>query len=380
MKNKRIFYFVLFLLGVGALALAVGVSRNLAQEKLKNDIGQMLIVGFRGTEAGKDSFIVKAIQELNIGGVILFDIDGPTKTFPRNIINASQVKELIRSLREGASIPLIVSVDAEGGRVNRLKPDYGFIAVPSAKELGDQDDLARTREVSQALAKELAELGFNMNFAPCVDLEINPENPVIAQMGRSFSADAETVIRHAAAFIKGQHGHGILTAIKHFPGHGSSRQDSHKGLTDVTATYCENELIPYRELVKDGVVDMVMTAHIMNTNIDARYPATLSDRYIKEILREELGFQGVVVSDDLQMGAIAEHYGFQEAVVRAVLAGCDLLIISNNGKIYDEAAVRQARDIILQAVKDGVIPSRRIKEALKRIHAMKARLRSGSSK
>ncbi|HQL41991.1 MAG TPA: glycoside hydrolase family 3 N-terminal domain-containing protein, partial [Candidatus Omnitrophota bacterium] len=294
MKNKKIFYLIFV---VAVLTLAVGILRNVTEKKLRSDIGQMLIIGFRGTEVSEGSFIVKAIRELNIGGVILFDIDGPTKSFPRNIVNAQQVSALIAGLKKNAKTPLIVAVDAEGGGVNRLKPDYGFIAMPGAQELGGRDDLALTRRISGELASQLSQLGFNVNFAPCVDLGVNLDNPVIARMGRSFSADAETVVRHAAAFIKGQKDHGILTAIKHFPGHGSSQQDSHKGLTDVTATYKANELIPYQELIKDGIVDMVMTAHIINKNIDDRYPATLSGRYIQEILRERLGFQGVVVSD-----------------------------------------------------------------------------------
>ncbi|MCX5678027.1 MAG: beta-N-acetylhexosaminidase [Candidatus Omnitrophica bacterium] len=341
-------------------------------------IGQMLIIGFRGTEANENSYIVKAIKNLNLGGVILFDIDGPTKSFPRNIISTSQVKELINGLKKSSSTPLMVAVDAEGGRVNRLKPEYGFITVPSARELGEKNDLNETVKASTSLAGELSELGFNVNFAPVVDVNVNPENPVIGALGRSFSFDERIVSGQARAFIEGQHKYGIMTAIKHFPGHGSSKADSHKGLVDVSETYQDRELIPYKELIKDGAVDMVMTAHIINKKIDSEYPATLSGHYITEILRKKLGFKGVVVSDDMQMGAITERYGFKEAVIRAVNAGCDLLIISNNGSAYDEMAPYRARDIILKAVKSGEIPRKGIVESSRRIERLKDKFRKSN--
>ncbi|MFA5362947.1 MAG: beta-N-acetylhexosaminidase [Candidatus Omnitrophota bacterium] len=347
-----------------------------AEESFKRQIGQMLIVGFRGTEAGEKSFIIKAIKDLNLGGVVLFDIDGPTKSFPRNITGAEQVKELIKSLKKFSSTPLMVAVDAEGGNVNRLKPKYGFIPVPGHRELGEKNDLNETRNASVKLAKELSELGFNVNFAPVVDVDVNPGNPVIGALGRSFSVDERIVTEQAKAFIEGQHEYGIMTAIKHFPGHGSSKTDSHKGLADVSETYRDKELVPYKELIKNGIVDMVMTAHIMNKKIDPEYPATLSGHYINEILRKTMGFEGVVVSDDMQMGAITEHYGFREAVIGAVNAGCDLLIISNNGSEYNEAAPYRASEIIFKAVKNGEIPIKRIAESSRRIQRLKVRVKN----
>jgi len=377
MNRRKVFFLVIVCVSVFLVVCCLLIERQKDDNNIRAKIGQMLIVGFRGTEINENSFIVKAIQDLNLSGVILFDIDGPTKDFPRNIINAEQVKELVKRLKTCAPSPLMVAVDAEGGRVNRLKPAYGFVLVPSHQELGEKDDLSETQNVSLALAKELSELGVNTNFAPVVDVNVNTENPVIGLLGRSFSSDPQKVARHAKAFIEGQHAYGIVTALKHFPGHGSSRADSHKGLVDVTATYQDKELVPYQALIKDNVVDMVMTAHIMNKKIDAQYPATLSDHYIKEILREQLGFQGVVVSDDMQMGAISEHYGLKEAVVRAVNAGCDLLIISNNGRIYDEHISYQVSDILFQAVKNKEIPKSRIAESAKRIKHLKEKLASG---
>lgn len=369
-------YLQLIVLSVVLLiAFSLFVHKRESDEELKRRIGQMLIIGFRGTEVDEDSFIIKAIKDLNLGGVVLFDIDGPTKSFPRNIVGPEQVRELISGLKKNSTMPLMVAVDAEGGRVNRLKPKYGFIAVPGHRELGDKDDLNETRRASSELARELSEMGFNTNFAPVVDIDLNNENPVIGSLGRSFSAEARKVSSHARAFIEGQHEYGIVTSIKHFPGHGSSRTDSHKGLADVSDTYQDIELIPYRELIKDGIADMVMIAHIMNRNIDHEYPATLSNRYIREILRKELGFKGVVVSDDMQMGAITEYYGLKEALIGAVNAGCDLLIISNNGSVYDEMAPYRARDMIFEAVKRGEIPVSRIVESSLRIDRLKYRFR-----
>lgn len=344
-----------------------------SDDELRKRIGQMFIVGFRGTEVSESSYITKAMKDLNLGGVILFDFDVPSKSFPRNILNFEQTKELIKNLKKFSPIPLMIAVDAEGGLINRLKPEYGFIPVLSHQELGEKDDLVETKKISSELAKELSELGFNTNFAPVVDLNINPENPVIGRLGRSFSNDSYKVVNYARAFIEGQHEYNIITSVKHFPGHGSSREDSHKGMVDVTETYREEELIPYQELIKEKVVDMVMTAHIINRKIDPENPATLSPFFIKDILRKQLNFEGVVVSDDMQMGAITENYGFEEAIIRAINAGCDLLIISNNGSVYDEFAPYQARDIIFNAVKKGKIPIKRIIESSERIYLLKSK-------
>ncbi|MDD2703121.1 MAG: glycoside hydrolase family 3 protein [Candidatus Omnitrophica bacterium] len=379
MNSKSPYFSSLILLSaLGLIVFGFFRIKEHTEGRLKKQVGQMLIVGFRGTGADEASFILKAIKDLNLGGVVLFDIDGSTKGFPRNITGAEQVKGLIKNLKKSSLTPLMVAVDAEGGSVNRLKPKYGFIPVPGHRELGEKNDLNETRNASAKLARELSELGFNVNFAPAVDVDVNPENPVIGAMGRSFSADEKIVSEQAKAFIEGQHEYGIVTAIKHFPGHGSSKTDSHKGLADVSETYRDKELVPYKELIKGGFLDMVMTAHIMNRKIDSEYPATLSAHYINEILRNMIGFEGVVISDDMQMGAITKYYGFKEALIRAVNAGCDLLIISNNGSVYDETAPYRARDIIFDAVKNGEIPLKRIAESSRRIEDLKKRFKKDS--
>jgi beta-N-acetylhexosaminidase len=343
-------------------------AKELIYKKL---IGQMLVIGFRGTEANQDSYIVKEIKDNNIGGIILFDNDMPSKkTVERNIKDYEQVKKLISDIRSNSNSSIFVAVDAEGGYVNRLKEKYGFINIPSAEKLG-QGNANDTEEAAKKLGKELKDLGFNVDFAPVVDVNINPENPVIGYLERSFSSDPFKVGIHASQFIKGLKEESIIPAIKHFPGHGSSTSDSHLGMVDVTKTYDSKELLPYIHLINNGYSDIVMTAHIMNTSIDKDYPATLSPKFIKDILRDKLKFKGVVVSDDMQMGAIADHYGTEEAAVRAINAGCDMLIVSNNINVYDEEAPKKIIDAVYAALEKGEISSQRIVESYIRIRLLK---------
>jgi beta-N-acetylhexosaminidase len=342
-----------------------------SDDEIKDKIAQMLIMGFRGAEAGEESPIVKTMKTHAIGGVILFNYDVPSKSSPRNITGAAQTAALIASLKKHSKKPLFVSIDLEGGRVNRLKPEYGFAAFPSAQAMGNKNDPAYTMAVSESIAVEISGLGFNVNFAPVADVNINPANPVIGALERSFSGSAEVVAVHAKAFIEGHKKYGILNSLKHFPGHGSSTADSHLGMADVTATYNDAELIPYAELIKTRSMDMVMTAHIINRNIDPLYPATLSSKYIKGILRGRLGFDGIVVSDDMHMAAISAHYGYEDSLVRAVNAGCDMLIISNNNAFFDENACEKAVAAIFTAVKKGAIPYSAIIDSFERIIRLK---------
>lgn len=341
---------------------------------LKEKIGQMLMIGFRGTQTFPDSYIANAIAELNLGGVILFDYDAPAKRRPRNITDYEQTKKLVADLKSYAkNEPLMVAVDAEGGMINRLKSSMGFAEIDSAQNLGKRDGLVAVSEY-WTLAKQLRDLGININFAPVVDINVNPKNPVIGGLERSYSQKPQVVADYAKAFVAAHRAFGILTSLKHFPGHGSSDSDSHLGLPDVTESYEDQELDPYKELIKNGAADSIMTAHVVNREIDANYPATLSPNFIEDILRRDLEFGGVVFSDDMQMGAIVENYGFEDAVIRAINAGCDILIFSNNGAEYDETVPFRARDIILQAVIDGRVSEQRINESFARITKLKEKL------
>lgn len=347
-------------------------ENGVLESEMRHKIGQMIVIGFRGTQAPNNSYISKVISDAGVGGVILFDYDIPSQSFPRNIVNPTQTKKLISDLQSYAPTPLLVAVDAEGGNVNRLKQKYGFENILSAKEMGEDATFKTTEEESIKLAKELKALGFNMNFAPVVDVDVNPKNPVIGALGRSFSLDPKKVIDNARVFIKNHIGNNVIPVEKHFPGHGSSTSDSHLGLVDVTGTYQQKELTPYIQLQKEGLLDVVMTAHVIDRSIDKDYPATLSPLFIQKILREEIGFTGVVVSDDMQMNAIVDNYGFKEAIIKAVNAGCDILLLSNNGTVkYDAELPYKAIDIIYNALQDGSISKDRIEESYNRIHDLK---------
>ncbi len=335
-------------------------EREKKDQEILTKIEQMIILGFRGTE------ISQVDLKIEPGGVIFFDYDLPSQSHSRNIEDSAQTQQLIADLQREAKIPLFVAIDLEGGRVNRLQRFFDF---QSAQELGEEDDLSKTRKVSENIAQELKKLGFNLNFAPVIDLNINPENPIIGALGRSFSADPEKVFLHADAFIQGHDEYNIVTVLKHFPGHGSSLEDSHLGIVDITKTYQKEELIPYFKIIEDHFKGMVMTAHLINREIDYR-PASLSPNFIK-LLREEINFQGVIVSDDLHMGAVINQYGIEEAAILAVKAGNDLLIISNNWGEYDEEAGYKASNAIFQAVKEGRISEERIDQSYQRIMELK---------
>ena len=365
-------YYLFIILGLVVITGFIYLFSVVQNNNLKNKIGQMVIMGFRGTEALENSYVANVIKDLKIGGVILFDYDVPSESRPRNIVSPEQTEKLISDLKKYSSTPLFISVDAEGGYVNRLKPRYGFIPIMSAKEMGKSLGTSSTASEAEKLSLELKNLGFNMNFAPVVDVDVNPTNPVIGGIERSFSADPQKVFEQAKTFIEKQKVNGIISVAKHFPGHGSSENDSHLGLVDVTKTYKSEELIPYQKLQGEGILDVVMTAHIINTNIDKDYPATLSPNFLQNILRKEIGFKGVIVSDDMQMNAIAENYGFEEAVIRAINAGCDILVISNNStSIYDEQLPYKTINTIYKAVKDGKISIEKIYESYTRIMKLK---------
>ena len=303
---------------------------NLTDEELKEKIGQMIMIGFRGTTAEENSNIYKIIKDVKIGGVVLSDYDVPSDSFPRNIINPEQTKKLISDLQKYSANPLFMAVDAEGGNINRLKKKYGFLSILSPEKMGQDKTLETTEKESEKLAEELKNLGFNMNLAPVVDLNINPENPIIGALGRSFSSDPEEVVNHARVFIENHLKNNIITVEKHFPGQGSATKDSHLGIVDVTDTYREEELLPYQKLNNEGLLKIVMTAHIINKKIDNIYPATLSTAFLQGILRNQIGFKGVIMSDDMQMAAINDNYEFDEAIITAINAGCDIVYFFNN--------------------------------------------------
>lgn len=349
---------------------------------LKYKIGQMLVMGFDGKHLKQDDAIVQSILNQTIGGVILFDYNFQTKTYQRNIESPSQLKALTTQLQQAAheaaqrhhrpSFPLIISVDYEGGKVNRLKEAYGFPPTLTAEAIG-KGTLQQAQQQAANMAATLAEAGINLNYAPVLDINVNPDNPIIGKLERSFSADAQTVCDMAACFVKANHDQGVISVFKHFPGHGSSTRDTHAGFVDITNTWQSTELAPYKKLLGDPSLAsvLVMISHVVHRGLDPQgYPASLSSAIITSLLREQLGYRGIVVSDDLQMKAITDQFGLSEAVILAVNAGVDLLVFGNQ-LVPTPQSPEVIIDIIYQAILTGTLPEQRIHDAYDRIVAVR---------
>jgi beta-N-acetylhexosaminidase len=348
-----------------AAALGLAVTAT-AQDSLDIKIGQMILIGFPKAEV--DTTVLEEVRKGKAGSIILFE-----KNIPKSAAAFIALKKIIWTYQQAAPIPLLVTIDQEGGKVNRLKDRYGFPRTITAQEMGISDD--STRFYAEAIASTLAGLGINVNLAPCIDLGINPANTVIYGYGRAFSAQPDTVARRAATFIRAHHRMNVLTVLKHFPGHGSSLADSHYGMADVTKTWTEAELIPYRKLLEQGLVDAIMTAHIVNMRLDPKgLPGTLSSRMVDSLLRKQMNFKGVVFSDDMQMQAITKHYGLEEAIRLAIQAGVDILCFSNNLPGSEERTVDRVHRIIRTFVEKGIISEQRIDESYRRIMRLKRKL------
>jgi len=344
--------------------------------ELEKIIGQLFILGFKGESIDNNHPITDDIQERNLGGIILFDRLLAKQSKQNNISSPGQLKALLTSLQDLSSTPLLTAIDQEGGMVRRLKPDKGFPETASAAELGDRDDSCLTAIHAACTASTLKALGINYNLAPVVDLNIFPDNPVIGHIKRSFSADSNCVIRHAQIWIKEHQKHNILSCLKHFPGHGSSQTDSHLGFTDISKSWIEEELIPFQELIqgnKSVRVESVMLGHLFHSAFDKQYPTSLSPAVIQTLLREQLGFKGVTITDDLQMKAITDSYGLEESVCLALAAGVDMIIIGNNLE-YDPGFLKRIIPKVLQAVREKRIPEEHIHAAWQRINRMKEHL------
>ncbi|MEI6638309.1 MAG: glycoside hydrolase family 3 protein [Chlorobium sp.] len=335
-------------------------------------IGQMLMIGFRGFTVEDSPEIVADIKERHIGGVVLFEYDLPSRTHNRNVSTPGQVARLTQDLQMLSPIPLFIAIDQEGGKVNRLKPTRGFPASVSAQHLGQLNNPDSTRAAALQTARTLMELHIGMNLAPVADLNRNPDNPVIGKLERSYSADPAVVTSNIKLISDIYRDAGIIPTLKHFPGHGSSTTDTHLDFTDITATWSEKELEPYRALIASGYRDVIMTAHVFNATLDPLYPGTLSQATLEGLLRGKLGFQGVIISDDMQMQAIADHYGLETAIQKAIEAGVDILVFGNNA-VYDHAITTKATAIIKSLLARKVITPDRIEQSYRRIMELKER-------
>ena len=338
---------------------------------LREKIAGLMIVGFRGSTLADAGRLAAAFRDANLGGVILFDRDQATGG-ARNVISPRQVTQLVADLRAAAGDRrLIVSIDQEGGIVTRLSPAHGFPAVASEAEIGAADDATAAATWGTGIATTLASVGINLNFAPVVDLDVNPKSPAIGALDRSFSANPDVVVAMASAEIEAHRAAGVGTTLKHFPGIGSSTTNTDFGVADVTATWTRVELEPFRRLIANGTADLVMAGHVVNGQLDPDYPASLSKKVVTDLLRGELGWTGPVVTDDLQAAAIVKKFGLDEAVVLALEAGNDLLLFANQ-QAYDPDVMSNGVDAVVAAVEAGRLRASRVDEALDRVDRLLA--------
>ena len=323
------------------------VAEALAAMTTQEKVGQLLVAGIGGTEAGEDG--LQAVQDYQVGGVILFG---------RNVESAQQLADLTNELKtlNGDNTPLFLCVDQEGGRVDRMPPEVDDLSSAYDYIAAGGDPLER----GKVLAAQCAAFGFNLDFSTCLDIWSNPDNTVIGD--RAYGSDPHTVT--SAGLAQG----GVIPVVKHFPGHGDTSTDSHVDLpvVDKTAEELEEfELIPFQAAIDQGT-PCVMVAHILMTQIDPDLPASLSPKVVDGLLRQEMGFDGVVCTDDLTMGAISNTYGMGEAAVMAVEAGCDLLLVC-----HEADNLTAARDALLSAVDAGRISMERLDESVYRILSLK---------
>jgi len=371
--------------------LAGGSEKKVKNKNLGEMIGQMIMVGFREAEVTAETSIIRAIKEFSLGGVILYNIDLPcfweakcqkpdlsreegALICPRNIISKEQLRKLTSALSKLAKSPLLIAVDQEGGLVSRLSPAAGFPPRESPKELGQKNNLAYTEQVAKEIARDLKDSGINLNLAPVVDLDLNPQG-LISTSGRSFGPDPELVYRHSRAFILAHRQQGILTCLKHFPGKGSAGGDTHFEVIDVTQNYRAEELWPFQKLIAEGLADLIMTSHVWHREWDEEFPVTLSAKIIQGLLRGKLGYRGPLITDDLLMGGVSKQFPLEEAVVLAVRAGADILLASNNSPNgYEENLLARIYEALVKALEKRLLSLSMITSAYARIQELKNRV------
>ena len=342
------------------IAFCLLTSFSLADE-LDKMIGQMIIIGFRGNSIHSWNFrkISNQIKKQEIGGVILFS---------QNIKSKNDLIKMNNKLLSMSNIPPIISIDNEGGQIQR----HNFFNNKSAKEISLLNE-KQAKEEYQNMAKSLKELNFNTNFAPCVDLEIN-QNSIIKKKNRSYGINSNEVVKFASIFIEEHNKEKIITSMKHFPGHGSIKEDTHLGFADATNNFQEDELTPYFKLKKYDKLNMVMVSHIFNSKFDDTYPASLSKKTIKNFLIDEIGFNGVIISDDYDMLAIRNNYSLRDIIVNSINSGVNIMLFSNNLNFYDRNIASKIHKIINDEIKKGNIKLSDIENSYNKIINLKSNL------
>lgn len=353
-------------LSAALLALLFAVPAQ--AQTLEEMAGQMIVVGFAGNSVGEIAGLRDQIAEGRIGGVMYLK---------NNVASLDTVREMNKVLRGARpDLPPFITIDQEGGAVERLTKDVGFPEIPSAADVAATMDPVEAGKLYSDLAHRLAELGFTVNFGPVADVNVNPRNPIIAEFGRAYSDQAIKVVQYDAEFVAAHDEAGVVSVLKHFPGHGSSTGDSHEGFVDISKTWDRSELAPYKMLIANGApVGMVMVGHLYVGDVgdEGRVPASLSPHWIDQVLRKEVGFSGVVITDDLEMAAVRDHYELEDRIVRAVNAGVDVLLFSNTAR--PRASIGDdVRTILVRHAESDPAFRARIEASYARIVALKARI------
>ena len=332
------------------------------------NVGDLIILGFKGLDVSHET--QKIIRQYGVTNFILFGPNHPTN---KNYSSKRQLIELtdqIQSLAIDHSLPMMISADQEGGRVQRFRD--GFTLLPSAAQVASHNSAEYAFELSKIQAHELFLAGIQLNFAPVCDINTNPNNPVIGD--RAYGSEESIVTKMVTAVVRGHLHEHVQPCIKHFPGHGDTHTDSHLALPTVHTpleTLKTREWIPFHRAMKAGC-NFLMSAHIMLPHLDAKYPGTLSQVFLKKYLRDELHYQGVITSDDLEMQAITDHYGAEEAPVLALQAGCDLLCYRT------EAQAIIAMDAIQKAISDKTLSIEQLTQSVERVKQIKKNMRLAS--
>jgi beta-N-acetylhexosaminidase len=323
---------------------------------MEEKIGQLVIAGIDGYEI--DAGTEELVEKYHVGGFILLK---------KNVRDTKQMHSLINSLKENNKankIPLFLAIDEEGGKISRMPEE--FTRIPASKKIGDQNNSELSYQIGTILGEELKAFGLNMDFAPVLDINSNPQNPVIGD--RAFGDHTDIVTKLGIETMKGLQDQNIISVVKHFPGHGDTSVDSHVSLPTVNHDLerLESfELLPFSEAIKNKA-DAVMIAHILLPKIDRDHPSTFSKIMITDILREKMNFDGVVITDDMTMGAVTNNYDIGAAAVQSINAGSDIILVCHD---YEkEKAVIQA---LLDAANSGTITQERIEQSVYRVLSLK---------
>jgi len=359
--NRRRFLSLALASGVAAPAILKASRVNAAE--IEKMAGQLLVPGFPASSpsAGSANALAKHIAAGRAGGALFLrhNVRGGGKS------SRALARKFIASDRRS-----LLAIDQEGGKVQRLGKKHGLSPIPTAQWVAGNKSLGEAKKLYAKAGRELRKAGFNLNMAPSVDVH-DPKNPVIGKYGRSFSTDVERISAYAGAFVDGFAAAGVACSLKHFPGHGSSRGDSHDGFVDITNTWSNDELVPFQRLA--GKAPMIMSGHLFHPEFsNGRSPVTFSQKALINKLRRGLGYNGVILTDDLDMGAIRKSFQLKEAIILALAAGNDLLLLSNSLS-YDEALPADAVRWISAAVKDGRISQGSIKSSYSRVMSVKRR-------